>query len=237
MVLNFYRDIEYKKQEIKNAIQPRHCPHPSKRLLILLISLLLSDIACVLGSISREFDGLNNGCNVFEYVFNVFKWGIGLECDSDYDALSPNTSDPIDVGTATLPPGFNFIDSHPGLYVSSFVSTATTIATTVAIENEYKYDSSPLIPPTAQAGVDATATSFVTPAAIDKIYPTGVGLRELNVIECLFDGILCQNGFDCFVNNKYECYFDKIFFGIVVYLYKSQQSGYRLFGIKDFNVV
>ena len=108
-----------------SSYHPPHRPrHPSK--------IILSVIVCVVGSISRKFGGLNN---VFGYVFNVSTCGIGLECDSDYDALSSNRNGTIDVATATHQPRFNWTDSRE-FNVHGYVSSAVSTATTVGIDND-----------------------------------------------------------------------------------------------------
>ena len=164
------------------------CPHSHHCLRRIISSLLILAIGLlVFDTISRRnviFDVENNGSNIlYEYEFYC-------------DALSSRVSiasDTIGAATATL---FNCGAGCVGL---GELNADARDLTTVGIESEIIFDSGET-PHTPQSAPDVTAPPHLTPHTIHRTRPVGVGLREFDDNEYVFN----ENEFNNEINNIFN---------------------------------
>ena len=170
-------------------------PHLHHRLCpTIFISLFLAIGLLVFDIIPREnviFCFENNGSHV-------------VQCEFYCDALSSCVSNASNAIGATTATSCNCDTGCVGLGEfnvngcgSSGVLPQTTTATTAGIESEIIFDSGDT-PHTPQPGV--TAPPHPTPHTIGRTRPVGVGLREFDVNEYVFD----ENEFNHEINNIFD---------------------------------
>ena len=156
--------------------------------------------------------------------------------DFDCAELAAPTNDTIGV---THTPAFHFDESGVGLaefinlecdFNAALTASATVTTETNEKENRMKYACRQ---GRAHSHTQTQAQHHPTAPVIDsndKIDPTGIGLREIMYVGCVFGGILCESKFYYHVNDIFDDYFDEnvydnffpsrgMFFDIFVYLF------------------